>query len=569
MKYDISICLPCRNEMFLKNTVEDILKNRRGKTEIIIGLDGAMANPEVENHKDVRMIYFKDSIGQRQITDKCVELSNAKYIIKADGHCAFDEGFDVKMLEAFKKTGDNVAMVPVMRNLHAFNWVCPDGHRRYQSPSGPCTECGKPTTMDIVWIPKISPQSVSYCFDSEPHFQYFKEFSRRPEYKKDIKETGLTESMSLQGSFFMMTREKYWELNIGNEEFGSWGSQAIQVACSFWLSGGRVMVNHNTWYGHMFRTQGGDFGFPYPQSGRQVHNAKKIAGNKLKENNWPNQIHPSSWLLEKFWPVKGWTEQDLASLKKGEKEFSPSTSSVAPIEEEKDLTKGIIFYTDNRLNVKIAHAVQRQLKKVSEEKGIPIVSVSLKPMDNMGKNIHLPIERGRLAMVKQILVALEASTADIIFWCEHDVLYPSSHFDFTPKKKDVFYYNQNFWKIRTKDNLAIHYDANQLSSLCCDREFAIKEYRERVRVMEIKGWRNSMGYEPGTRGTKRGGFSDYTWESWKSATPLIDIKHGHNLTTQRWHKEQFRNQENCTGWLNSTIDKIEGWTGLKSLLGWE
>jgi hypothetical protein len=37
---DISILIPSRNEMFLKNTVEDILKNKRGNIEIIVGLDG-------------------------------------------------------------------------------------------------------------------------------------------------------------------------------------------------------------------------------------------------------------------------------------------------------------------------------------------------------------------------------------------------------------------------------------------------------------------------------------------------------------------------------------------------
>ena len=76
-----------------------------------------------------------------------------------------------------------------------------------------------------------------------------------------------------------------------------------------------------------------------------------------------------------------------------------------------------------------------------------------------------------------------------------------------------------------------------------------------------------MGYEPGTRGIYRGGFSDNTWKSWKAEFPLIDIRHGHNLTTQRWHKEQFRNQENCTGWLESDIDHISGWSNLRNMLG--
>jgi len=32
--------------------------------------------------------------------------------------------------------------------------------------------------------------------------------------------------------------------NICDEEFGSWGSQGLEVAIKTWLSGGKVMVSH-------------------------------------------------------------------------------------------------------------------------------------------------------------------------------------------------------------------------------------------------------------------------------------------------------------------------------------
>ena len=47
---DLSILIPARNEQFLKNTVEDILKNKRGNTEIIVGLDGEWADPPIQDH---------------------------------------------------------------------------------------------------------------------------------------------------------------------------------------------------------------------------------------------------------------------------------------------------------------------------------------------------------------------------------------------------------------------------------------------------------------------------------------------------------------------------------------
>ena len=238
--------------------------------------------------------------------------------MKVDAHCSFDKGFDRKMIEAFKETSDNVTLVPIMRNLHAFDWKC---HRcgwiLYQGPKPKeCPTCKNRTKVrkKMRWIGKHNPQSTSFCFDTEPHFQYFEDWKHRPEYIKDKKEKGLTETMSLQGSCFMMTREKYWGLNICDEEFGSWGNQGIEVAVKTWLSGGRVLCNHKTWYAHMFRTQGGDFSFPYPQSGREVAKCKKKVKDLFFNDKWNKAIHPLSWLVEKFMPIKGWTQEDLDNL---------------------------------------------------------------------------------------------------------------------------------------------------------------------------------------------------------------------------------------------------------------
>ena len=318
MKYDLTVIIPSRNEMFLARTIEEILKKIRGKTEVIATLDGAWADPPVKDDPRVTIIHNAESKGQRAACNQAAKLSDAKYIMKCDAHCAFDEGFDVKLLADMK---DDWTVTPVMRNLHAFDWVCKKcSNRRYQSPTPTkCNNSKCDNTTDFVrdfkWIGKNNPQSDSFSFNSEPQFQYFKQYRSRPEYKEDLEKTKLTSSLSLQGSFFLMTREKYWELGICDEGFGSWGSQGIEVAVKTWLSGGRVLVNHKTWYAHMFRTQGGDFGFPYPQSDRKIKQARAYANDLFFNNKWPKAVHPLRWLLEKFWPVPGWTQEELDSLK--------------------------------------------------------------------------------------------------------------------------------------------------------------------------------------------------------------------------------------------------------------
>lgn len=320
MGRELSILIPSRNEMFLARTIQDILQNIEADTEVIAVLDGVWADPPIPQHERVNLIYVPESIGQRAATNLACKLSKAKYVMKIDAHCAFDKGFDRKMIEGFKQTGDNVTTVPVMNNLHAFSWNCRDCNwKKYQGPTPEkCERCGGTNLRKkMIWQSRSGVHSTSYCFDSEPHFQYFEAWKHREPYLSD-KNTGFTETMSLQGSCFMATREKYWELKLCEEELGNWGNQGIELACKTWLSGGRVLVNHNTWYAHMFRTQGQDFSFPYDLSGREVSRTKRGIADMFFGNSWSKQKRPLSWLIKRFWPILGWSQESLNKLLQSE-----------------------------------------------------------------------------------------------------------------------------------------------------------------------------------------------------------------------------------------------------------
>jgi hypothetical protein len=553
-QYDLSILIPARNEEFISNTVANIIKNKRGRTEVIVGLDGEWAKPGIMDHPDVRVVYVSESIGQRAMTNKLCQLSTAKYVAKTDAHCAFDEGFDLKLMDGME---DDWTVVPVMRNLHAFSWVCDDcGHESYQGPmpegcaNANCTGQKYSFHKDVKFIGKPSPQSTAYLFNRNLQFWYFNELKKRQDSEAKADNTPWVETMSLQGSFFMLTRKKYWELNICDETWGSWGQQGTEVALKTWLSGGRVVCNKNTWYAHMFRTQNG-FSFPYPMSGSDQRKARKISRDLFLNNKWDKQVRPLSWVLERFWPElqeysrhvdegrEAWRQEDLDKLKASEPSFKSE--------------KGIIYYTDNQLNIKLAKKVQAQIKRA----GLPIVSSSLKPMDNMGKNIRIKGERGTLSYFKQIVAALEASTAETVYFCEHDVLYHTSHFTFTPPTKDKFYYNHNVWRVRQSDGLAVTWDANQVAELVCDRELALDWYRKKLAEVEAGNFDRS--YEPGGRDASK-------YEVFRSERPNIDIRHGGNLTKSKWSPEDFRDKSTCVNWQESTINDIPGWENLREII---
>jgi hypothetical protein len=243
------------------------------------------------------------------------------------------------------------------------------------------------------------------------------------------------------------------------------------------------------------------------------------------------------------------------------------------------LSKGIIFFTDNELDLKIAHRVQSNLKAIAKEKKIPIVSSSLKKMDFGDKNIYFPTrKRGILTMFTQIMSALQHSKCDIVYFCEHDVLYHPSHFDFIPPTDDAYYYNTNVWKLWLEDDIAIRVKTSmQVSGLAGYRDLLCGHYQRRVaKILERQkdilaaggeivndGFSRHMGYEPGGHMDPRG-VDDYPMRTWESEWPNVDIRHSANFTVGRRHPEEFHDQRWAEGWTEST--EIPGWGSVSDII---
>lgn len=531
---DLSVLIPARNEQYLAPTIQSVLDNMRAESEVICVLDGAWSDPPIPDDSRVRLIHHSQSIGQRAATNEAARLSQARYIMKIDAHCVVDEGFDVKLIADHEY--DTIS-VPRQYNLHVFDRLCKDcGHRAYQGPTV-CEKCqSKNIERVMVWQPRWSRKTDTWRFDSDLHFQYFGELAKRQ--KGDIIET-----MSLLGACWFLHREKFWELDGLDEKHGSWGQMGTELAAKIWTSGGRLLTNRKTWFSHAFRTQGGDWGFPYPNN--NADKARGYSQDFWRHNRWPKAKRPLSSLVEHFWPVPGWDDAALAALK--------ATESQTPIV-KKPLTKGIVYYSDCQIDQNIGQAVRDQIRR--SVNGHSIVSVSLKPIQYFGTNIVFEGERSRLTMFKQILAGLEASDADIIFFTEHDCVYPSDHFSFVPPRKDVYYYNQNTWRVNAETGHCLYYTCNQVSGLCAYRELLLQHYRERVRRTEAEGYSRKTGYEPGSR-PPPSGIDSFKAEAWMSATPIVDIRHSSNLTKNRWHPSEFRNPKACLDWEES--DSVPVW----------
>jgi len=227
--------------------------------------------------------------------------------------------------------------------------------------------------------------------------------------------------------------------------------------------------------------------------------------------------------------------------------------------------KGCIYYTDNRCAEPIFSTAQKYIKA----SGLPITCTSLKPTDFGDRRyVFEGRQRSYPTMVLQILKCLEMAEEDYVFFTENDVLYHKSHFDFTPPKDDVFYYNNNVWRWKLWDFKLIRYDnMRPLSCLCVNRKFALDHYQRRwkaVNDMGLDHFRSReprqgriWGYEPGTKARRRGGFSDDVCALWHSDGCNIDIRHRRTFSSIKCDESDFKNKP--TNWQEVRWNEVPDW----------
>ena len=544
---DVSVIIPARNEEFLQRTIDSVLSASKADTEVIAVLDGYWPTPGVEDNERVRLIHLSESIGQRAAINMGVRLSNAKYVMKLDAHCILDDGFDVKLMADME---EDWVVLPRMYNLDVFHWKCLEcGREENQGPKPEkCQQCGKTKfERKIVWKPRKHHNDYMW-FDTNLRMAYFDGNYLKP-YGDDINELKLkyshktrdwaqyeiTDVMNGLGACWFLSRDWYWHIGGCDEAHGSWGQQAVEMACKAWLSGGRHVVNKKTWFAHLFRTQGG-FSWPYPMHNSDVEKARAYSRDLWLNDKWPMAKRKFSWLIEKFSPLPGW---DVSN--------SRQTTAKQP-------TSGIIYYTDNQCEERVALAARQQIK--NSVNGMPIVSVSLYPLMDFGKNIVYRGERGHITYFRQILTALEHLNTDIVYFCEHDVLYNPTHFMLKPADEYIYYYNENTWKVCAKTGQALFYYTKQVSGLFGYRKLLLDHYRKRIERIEREGFSRGMGYEPGTHRPPNG-IDGYRAEGVFSEIPLIDIRHNSNLTANRFSRDKFRSQRSCEGW--TMASEVPGW----------
>jgi glycosyltransferase involved in cell wall biosynthesis len=285
---DLSIIIPSRECQFTAPTVADLLRNARGSIEIIVMLDGYWPDPPIPDDPRVIVVHKGKAMGMRDSINRGIAMSRGKYILKCDDHCAFGEGFD----EILKRDcEENWIAIPSRYSLDPIAWKRTRGPINYMYLTFPfdCHELFGTGFHGTKW------HGPGGLHGSYWHLENTR--SRK----------GIDDMMIFQGSCYFMHR-KHWDSIEGLDEENHYimYDEAIELDFKTWLSGGRVIVNKNTWYAHLHK--GSTYKTDFHLSRRHKIMSEVYNVDYWINNKWPKQTRPLKWLIDKFQPLDGWPE---------------------------------------------------------------------------------------------------------------------------------------------------------------------------------------------------------------------------------------------------------------------
>lgn len=299
----VSIIIPSRSDQWLQKTVDDLFAKAQGEIEIIVVYDGRWANPILRDDPRLVQIHHGElfnNYGMRASINAGMSIARGEYVMKIDEQCAVDEGFDVKL--ALNCEADWV-VIPRRERLDAENWGLVDDGR-------------KPIDYMCVDYPYQRPLDKTCGL----HGAEWKRPSRA-----DIL---IDDTPTMQGSCYFM-RKSYWDElfpdGLDDVNYGTFTQEAQEISMKAWLSGGRVIVNKNTWYAHWHKGRHGKgYGFSNEQYRRHLAGTEK--GRVYCIKYWMNTKdykYNFSWFInQKFPDMPGWTDWQTRILQDAPNDFS-------------------------------------------------------------------------------------------------------------------------------------------------------------------------------------------------------------------------------------------------------
>jgi glycosyltransferase involved in cell wall biosynthesis len=283
----VSIVIPARTEVYLQQTIDDLITKAKEQIEIIVVLDGYWPDPQLKDSPILTLLHNSDSRGMRVAINDAVRIAKGKYLMKTDAHCMFAEGYDVALKAHAER---DWLVIPSRYSLKAETW---------ERGRGP---------LDYLFItyPYIQDDQFGYGFHGKKWLDVEGNLGKESYYGLENKKKNILIDyiMAFQGSCWFCHKD-YFEEVIGclDESWYNIYQEAQELACKFWLSGGAMVVNKHTWYAHWHKTESG-----YGLSKKAKLDSERESVDYWMNNKWPGQVRPFEYLIDRFWPVPTWPD---------------------------------------------------------------------------------------------------------------------------------------------------------------------------------------------------------------------------------------------------------------------
>jgi len=282
----LSIIIPARHEIYLQQTVSDVLAKAAGDIQVIVILDGYWPDPVLQDDRRLIVVH-RERRGMRDSINDAVKVARGEWLMKLDAHCMMSPGFDEVLLKDIDK---DWIVVPRRYSLDADEWQVKNH---------------KPWT--------------DYEYLAWPYNYKFIKSGRRGMHAMPWDERTnerinilLDENMTFQGSCWVMAREHFVK-RIGWAKphiYGQFSCEAQELGLTTQLTGGKIMLNKRAWYAHLWKGRAYSekcreiFGQPHT---RQGFSEAKL-GPQFVVNHWLMECKAIDKLIERFSPVPGWPD---------------------------------------------------------------------------------------------------------------------------------------------------------------------------------------------------------------------------------------------------------------------
>jgi len=291
----LSIIIPSRNCKYVSKTVDDIFTNATGEIEVIVLLDGYWPNPPIKDYPNLTIIHKPEVTGMRKSVNIGVNLAKGKYIMKIDDHCMFGKGFD-EILQ--KDMQDDWLVNPSRYSMNVEKWERGRG----------------PTEYLFITYPYIKDNLYGNGLHGKKWIGedgFGKNMGYSEFYWKEIhhKEILIDDMMTFQGSCWFMGRDKYLEIGgLDEKHCDLMENEPQELGFKTWLSGGRCVVNKNTWYAHMHKNERelDERGRSWKLSWEAMRATGRFQTWYWMHDKWPQATRKMKWFVEHFWPIPSW-----------------------------------------------------------------------------------------------------------------------------------------------------------------------------------------------------------------------------------------------------------------------